>query len=209
LLHDAVARRAARPDIRVSVSHAAGTPDSTFCPGFSLGTTLASQLLTSTAMKRADATLSFPCGADWNAMTRIDDRARLCDACATVVTDLSAMDEAEARAALTANRGRLCVRYLYDPHTEEIAFKGSSFLPASGLVRNVKRVAATAAALVAPMLVQACGGVGAYEDPSRHDPLGDASREPAEPTVDQTATDGGADGAAKHDADAGAGNDAK
>jgi hypothetical protein len=142
-------------------------------------------------------------------MKRIDDRARLCDACDTVVTDLSSMDEADARAALAENVGRLCVRYLYDPRTEEIAFKGRALLPASGLVRSAKRVAATAVALVAPMLVQACGGIGPYEDPSRHDPLGDASREPAEPTVEQTPSDGGADGASTHDAGADARPDAK
>jgi hypothetical protein len=146
-------------------------------------------------MFKSRAALTFPCGADWSAMTRIDDRARLCAACDTVVTNLSAMSEADAERLVASNSGRLCVRYLYDPKSGEIAFDGSAppLVPLDRLrASSLKKRLAKAAAVLTPLLVEACGGVGAYDVPSRHDPF-----TPAAPSAIDDA-DGG------DDADAGA-----
>lgn len=153
-------------------------------------------------MRTDEAAITFPCGADWSAMTRIDDQARLCGACDTVVTDLSAMREDDARRALASRSGRMCVRYLYDPRTGEIAFGGAAPIPVSRLAQRAKQAAAAAATLLAPMLVQACGGAsGSYDDgPSRHDPFAAGDRVNADPNVSTDRPDASAD--ARIDGDA-------
>ncbi len=123
-------------------------------------------------MLARNAPLRFPCGADFSKMTAKDARRRLCAECDTVVHDLSAMQEGEASALLASTEGRLCIRYLYDAKSGEIAFAQTPVIPARSLARNARRVL-TAAALAAPaILLEACGGAdgGDYyrEDAGSH-----------------------------------------
>lgn len=132
-------------------------------------------------------------------MTRIDERARLCADCNTVVRDLSAMGEEEAKRLLASQSGRVCLRYLFDPATGEIAFTGQApLIPADRLGSSLRKKIARGLAVAAPVLLQACGGgLGAYEEPSRQDPF-----EAATPTVAPERTDAGDARAPKAPADA-------
>jgi hypothetical protein len=97
--------------------------------------------------------------------------ARFCGQCEKVVHDLSSMTEMQARALLRGSSESLCVRYLHDA-TGEIWFAGDRVAPHR--LNRAKRVAAVASALAAaPLLMQACGGAGAYDDAYGH--YGDAA----------------------------------
>jgi hypothetical protein len=54
--------------------------------------------------------LIYECDRRWQDLEG-DSRVRQCDACDHPVVNLSALDEAAARALLEQNRGGLCVRY--------------------------------------------------------------------------------------------------
>lgn len=106
-------------------------------------------------MQIDDVSLSFVCGADWGGMKAIDSRARLCAQCDKIVHDLSAMDEEDARRLLASRSKGLCVRYLFDPQTGQVAFQSRKLVPTASLVRpGMKR----ALSLAAPLLLQACMG---------------------------------------------------
>ena len=181
-------------------------------------------------MKRANIPLAFPCGADFSAMPEVD-RGRLCAACRTVVHDLSAMNEAEARAVLAQREtARLCVRYLYDVGGRVVfagrELAGARLLPAGtkiipdyGLTRKAKARLAQAAMLAAPLvLFQACGGAsggfsGGYQSDGGEEE--NAGHGPADAGVSDAggdARDGGtADGGEtteREDASGGDGGDA-
>ena len=97
-------------------------------------------------------------------------------------------EEAERLLAGKGNTGRLCVRYLYDATSGEIAFNDvePALVPVTRL--RLKTRLAKMAAVAAPVLLEACGGVGAYDVPSRHDPF-----VPAVPSVVTEDGDGGVD----------------
>jgi hypothetical protein len=66
--------------------------------------------MTRTTIPLDQITVASPCHASWDAMTG-DDRARFCDRCEKKVYNLSGMTHAEARALVTQNEGKLCVRF--------------------------------------------------------------------------------------------------
>jgi hypothetical protein len=145
-------------------------------------------------MKQDEAPIATPCGADWKSM-RPRGNARLCETCDKLVHDLSARSEAEARALLRTqpNEG-LCIRYLHDADGN-VWFGDTSerIVLASRLTRGASVAAAAAALLVAPALIEACGGAspngpGYYDNYAAGD-AGDARRE-ASPALG--AIDGGA-----------------
>ena len=152
-------------------------------------------------MLRDQVPLRFPCGADFDQMKAIDDRRRLCAACDTVVADLSAMTEADAKRALAAREtARLCVRYLYDARTGEIAFagtgdvSGATIVPAHSLASRIKRRAALAAALAAPLvLLEACGGADGYGGLRTLDAGADAERIVADAAIGDAPRDAAGD----------------
>lgn len=106
-------------------------------------------------MKTAEVRIATPCGESWEKMTP-EGGGRLCAACDKVVHDLSSLSEARAR-RLMASKGNLCVRYLYDEHGN-IWFAGDEPPLAARLLNRAKRGAAVAAALAAPLTLQACWG---------------------------------------------------
>lgn len=152
-------------------------------------------------MLRDEVPLHFPCGASFAEMKKLEDRKRLCAACDTVVHDLSAMSEDEARALLASrDRARLCVRYLYDARTGEIAFEG--LVPAASLTARMKQRFAQAALLAAPLvLVEACGGNDGRGYPTVEVDAGSATRTPDDSRI--IAQPGVADGSADANGDAG------
>jgi hypothetical protein len=116
-------------------------------------------------MKRSEAAIATPCGADWKSM-QPRGTARLCATCDRLVHDLSALTEREARALLRKPPAEgLCVRYLYDA-VGNVWFGDD---PAHGVIpraRLLRRRASTAAAVTAlslvPLLTEACGGANPY-----------------------------------------------
>lgn len=104
--------------------------------------------------------IKTPCGADWNAM---DPRgtARFCGDCKTLVHDLSALSESEARALLSRTSESLCVRYLHDASGEIWFGGGQKLVPVPHLTRGKRGLAAVALAAM-PVLFQACGGSDGY-----------------------------------------------
>jgi hypothetical protein len=158
-------------------------------------------------MKRFD--LKYPCQADFGAM-RVAPGGRFCDDCQTVVHDLSSMSEVEARALLEATPSeRVCVRYVYDAASGEMVFGNraesrSQLVPEHHLRQRLKRKIAMAAAIAAPLLVEACGG----NDGNYLDRSGDPSLEQGnDDDVDGAAGANGAtdvpDGGASPDAETG------
>jgi hypothetical protein len=110
-------------------------------------------------MNRSDLPIPSPCGADWQGMTPRDMATRLCAACNKHVTDLSRMTRDDARRLLASKATEgLCVRYLYDERGE-ILFAGApaKLVPASGLAK-MKRLVAAAAVAAAPLTLTACMG---------------------------------------------------
>jgi hypothetical protein len=112
-------------------------------------------------MKRFD--LAYPCRADFGAMP-IAAGGRFCADCGKVVHDLSAMTEAEARGLLARTPAdRVCVRYVYDADSGDVVFGSraadrAALVPEHRLLQRLKSRVALAAALAAPLLVEACGG---------------------------------------------------
>jgi hypothetical protein len=145
-------------------------------------------------MRRDDAPIATPCGADWTAMSP-RGKARLCGQCDKLVHDLSAMTERDARALLkTRPTEGLCVRYLHDA-TGEIWFgaRAERVVPASRLVGRGAAMMSAAALVLVPALTEACGGAapdkGPYNYPTEADDGGTAvstgsdRRTTAQPTV--------------------------
>jgi hypothetical protein len=130
--------------------------------------------------------------------------ARLCDTCDKLVHNLSAMNEADARALLRRRPDDgLCIRYLYDSEGAIWFGDGAAqpLVPARRLARRAAVVAAAAATLlVVPALTEACGGAGPNPNPYNYAPESDAAstapstepdgRVPAQVTVN--ADEGGA-----------------
>ena len=146
-------------------------------------------------MKRDDAHIVTPCGADWRAMSP-RGKARFCGSCDKLVHDLSAMNEREARALLGAPRTEgLCIRYLHD-ETGEIWFRERApVLPASALVRRGAMAAAAMAVALLPALTEACGGAGPSAAPSGYESRDPGDTRYASPTVGPSIeADGGAGG---------------
>jgi hypothetical protein len=117
-------------------------------------------------MRRDDAPIATPCGADWTAMSP-RGKARLCGQCDKLVHDLSAMTERDARALLkTRPTEGLCVRYLHDA-TGEIWFgaRAERVVPASRLVRRGAAAMSAAALVLVPALTEACGGAAPDKNP--------------------------------------------
>lgn len=86
--------------------------------------------------------------------------ARVCADCATVVHDLSAIPDDDARRALAASAQ--CVRYLYDARGNVVGNARASratVVPASALLskRARRRWVAVASLSAAPLLLEACG----------------------------------------------------
>ncbi len=112
-------------------------------------------------MRSTKIELAFPCGANFSEMAQLDANRRLCAECNTVVHDLSAMSERDARAKLRATSDRLCVRYLHDS-TGKVWFKedlARASLVSSSRLRNGARGAlAVASAMATFALIEACGG---------------------------------------------------
>jgi hypothetical protein len=80
-----------------------------------------------------------------------DPGTRLCEACDTMVHDLSLMNRREARALLEEKNGDICIRVVHDISGHAV-FRDT--VPASRLMRG-----AMALALVAsPFMLEACGG---------------------------------------------------
>jgi hypothetical protein len=117
-------------------------------------------------MRRDDAPIATPCGADWTGMSP-RGKARLCGRCDKLVYDLSAMTERDARALLkTRPTEGLCVRYLHDA-TGEIWFgaRAEPVVPASRLVRRGAAAMSAAALVLVPALTEACGGAAPDKNP--------------------------------------------
>jgi hypothetical protein len=144
-------------------------------------------LLSRRFMKRDEARIATPCGADWKAM-RPRGNARLCESCNKVVHDLSARSEAEARALLRTQPSEgLCIRYLHDADGNVwFGEPPGRIVPTSRLARGASVAVAAAALLVAPALVEACGGASP-DGPGNYDnyAAGDAAntRREANPIV--------------------------
>jgi hypothetical protein len=115
--------------------------------------------------------------------------ARLCDTCDKLVHDLSAMNEADARALLRHRPDDgLCIRYLHDAGGAIWFGDGGSgpIVPARRLARRAAAVVAAASMLVVPALTEACGGAGPGPNPYNYEPSdGDAgfTNTAAEPDV--------------------------
>jgi hypothetical protein len=129
-------------------------------------------------MKRDEASIATPCGADWRAMTP-RGKARLCETCDKLVHDLSGRSEEEARALLGAPRtDGLCIRYLHDADGN-IWFDSAGrdrLVPPQRLARGTA-IAAAVALVAAPVLIEACGGANPYYDPSGSGSLQDNAGE--------------------------------
>jgi hypothetical protein len=98
--------------------------------------------------------------------------ARLCDTCDKLVHNLSAMNEAEARALLLRRPDDgLCIRYLYDAGGAIWFGDASSgpVVPARRLARRAAAVVAAATLLAVPALTEACGGAGPSPNPYNYD----------------------------------------
>jgi hypothetical protein len=159
-------------------------------------------------MKRGDARIVTPCGADWMAMSP-RGKARLCGSCDKLVHDLSSMSEPEARKLLGAPRTEgLCIRYLHD-QTGEIWFRDRApLVPANHLVRRASMAAAAVAVALVPALTEACGGAGPSAAPSGYESRDPGDTRYASPTVGPSIrVEGGAgsevDGGADTQADGG------
>lgn len=142
------------------------------------------------SMKKGEIRIATPCGEDWETMTP-DRGGRLCATCDRVVHDLSSMSEARAR-RLMASKQNLCVRYLFDEH-KNIWFAGEEPPLAARLLNRAKRGAFVAAAIAAPLALQACMGTAPYEGDYTTDagaPEPDAGRFTADPGAGD---DGGID----------------
>lgn len=116
-------------------------------------------------MKKSDLPIASPCGVDWSTMSATEARARLCAHCDSLVHDLSAMSEGEARAVLAG--GPACVRYLYDGDGNVLfgAEAERPFLvPARALLdkRSQQRWARAAALAGSLMALEACGGASPH-----------------------------------------------
>jgi hypothetical protein len=117
-------------------------------------------------VRRDDAPIATPCGADWTGMSP-RGKARLCGQCDKLVYDLSAMTELDARALLkTRPTEGLCVRYLHDA-TGEIWFgaRDERVVAASRLVRRGAAAMSAAALVLVPALTEACGGAAPDKNP--------------------------------------------
>jgi len=112
-------------------------------------------------MNKSQAPIATPCGASWEEMTP-DSGARLCATCDKLVHDLSSMTEQRAR-RLLASKENLCVRYLFDEHGN-IWFSGETPPLVTRLLNRAKRGAVAAAAIAAPLVLQACMGAALADD---------------------------------------------
>lgn len=157
-------------------------------------------------MRRDDAPIATPCGADWKAMSPRGG-ARLCGQCDKLVHDLSAMNERDARSLLaTRPTEGLCIRYLHDA-TGEIWFgpQAERVVPASRLARRGAAVMSVAALVLVPALTEACGGAApdgnAYNHPTEAEDGGASSsdRRTAQPTSSTAAEAAGDAGPAAPD----------
>lgn len=113
-------------------------------------------------LTRDDVRIATPCGVDFSRMTRREATRRFCEACRTVVHDLSSMTEAEARTLLDARASEgLCVRYLADDAGR------LHFLPdvPASLLSRAKRAALAAAMMAGPLSLTACMGARIAEPP--------------------------------------------
>jgi hypothetical protein len=161
-------------------------------------------------MRRDDAPIATPCGADWTAMSP-RGKARLCGQCDKLVHDLSAMTERAARALLeTRPTEGLCIRYLHDA-TGEIWFgaRAERVVPASRLARRGAAAMSAAALLLVPVLTEACGGAAPdrnpYNYPFEADDGGTApslgsDRQAAQPTLASSGSEAGDAGSTGPDA---------
>lgn len=124
-------------------------------------------------MNKLHVRVHTPCDVDWDSLSPSGTN-RFCGACKKVVHDLSSLSESEARSLMQQQPASLCVRYLHDEHGV-IQFRSAPIVAASRLSRL-----RDAAALVAPLLVQACGGADFNDVPVT--PLPVASNLPCDPT---------------------------
>src|SRR6187399_1951348 len=62
-----------------------------------------------------------PCTQDWETM-RGNESVRFCDHCVKSVTDLSTMTRKLAMKMVRESNGRVCIRYIEDPHTKKPVF---------------------------------------------------------------------------------------
>lgn len=115
--------------------------------------------------------LARPCGQVFGDMRPIGESGgRFCDACATPVHDLAALTEREAHALVAERGASICVRTLHDPAGRPV-FRdtrvptGATVVP---LGRLTARLAAVAAVLAAPLLLEACGGAPRRWDYHEH-----------------------------------------
>ncbi len=156
-------------------------------------------------MRRDDARIATPCGADWKAMSP-RGKARLCGQCDKLVHDLSAMTEGAARALLqTRPTEGLCIRYLHDA-TGEIWFgaRTERVVPANRLARRGAAAMSAAALLLVPVLTEACGGAAPdrnpYNYPFESDDAAAATslgsgRDPAQPMLASPGSEAAGDAA--------------
>jgi hypothetical protein len=117
-------------------------------------------------MNKQHVHVHTPCDVNWDTLSPRGTN-RFCSACKKVVHDLSSLSEAEARALMQDQPTGLCVRYLHDEYGI-IQFRSAPLVAPSRLSRL-----RDAAALVAPLLVQACGGADFNDFPEV--PLPDTS----------------------------------
>jgi hypothetical protein len=145
------------------------------------------------SMNKSNVAIATPCGERWQSMTP-DAGGRLCATCDKVVHDLSQLSEERAK-RLLASKQNLCVRYLFDEHGN-IWFEGDRPPLAARLLNRAKRGAFAAAAIAAPLVLQACMGSapGEYEPATAVD-AGDADAGagyvPANPDLGDAGTDAG------------------
>lgn len=120
-------------------------------------------------MSPAKIELAFPCGATFADMASVDATKRMCGACSTIVHDLSAMTESDARTQLRSTSERLCIRYVHDA-TGKVWFKEdlerASLISSSRLRKGARGVLAVASAVAAFVLTEACGGSNPFDSPA-------------------------------------------
>jgi len=112
-------------------------------------------------INREQVRITTPCDVEWDALER-RPRGRFCGQCQTLVTDLSAMSERDARALLAQTEQAVCLRYLHDATGQVHFADGPRLVPTSRL--RAARRASGVAALMAPLLFQACGGADPVAD---------------------------------------------
>lgn len=102
-------------------------------------------------MHKRQVSIHTPCNVQWDSLRPVGSH-RFCGACNKVVHDLSALSEEDARSLMRQQPSSLCVRYLFDEFGA-IQFRPPALITSSRLTRL-----RDAAAVVAPLLLQACGG---------------------------------------------------